>query len=240
MDIVYCVVIGAVFGSFLSMLVYRFSKQKSLKIVRSYCPYCNHTLLWKDLIPLVSWISLKGKCRYCKHKISIMYPLNELACGIIFSALYMHMQKVNITILYALYLFLMLLMSEVDVYRKEIPLIMIVLLYVLCIPSCLISDMALKTRLLGMFILTLPMFMVYIFSKNCIGFGDILVLGAIGLLFGVVNGLWIMIYTYLFAGCYVLLLLAFHKANRKSEIAMLPFFFVGSVIFIFVGFPILS
>jgi prepilin signal peptidase PulO-like enzyme (type II secretory pathway) len=85
---------GLAFGSFVNALVWRVheqgikakSKQVNLSIVngRSICPNCKHILAWNDLIPVFSWLSLGGKCRYCKKPISKQYPLVELAQALIF------------------------------------------------------------------------------------------------------------------------------------------------------------
>jgi Type II secretory pathway, prepilin signal peptidase PulO and related peptidases len=75
---------GLITGSFLSCVIYRLRKKESFIKGRSYCPNCKHILSWKDLIPVVSFILLKGKCRYCQKKISLEYPLIELSSGFLF------------------------------------------------------------------------------------------------------------------------------------------------------------
>lgn len=89
--------LGLAFGSFVNALVWRLHKQltskkvdKSLSIVngRSICPHCRHILAWYDLIPVFSWVTLRGRCRYCKKPISKQYPLVELAGAAIFVASY--------------------------------------------------------------------------------------------------------------------------------------------------------
>src|SRR3989338_11686015 len=77
---------GLVVGSFLNSVIYRLGKGESALKGRSYCPQCKHPLSWQDLIPLLSFVLLKGKCRYCKAHISWQYPLVELATGILFVA----------------------------------------------------------------------------------------------------------------------------------------------------------
>lgn len=68
-------------GSFLNCVVYRMENKKSFLRGRSFCPKCKHTLAWHDLIPIFSFLSLKGRCRYCKEKIAIQYLLVEMATG---------------------------------------------------------------------------------------------------------------------------------------------------------------
>ena len=77
-------VIGTLFGSFFSLATYRIPRHQDILIKRSYCPNCKHNLGFFDLIPILSYIIGKGKCRYCKEKISIRYPILELTNGIVF------------------------------------------------------------------------------------------------------------------------------------------------------------
>ena len=75
---------GLIVGSFLNSVIYRLEQGQSFLKGRSFCPHCKHQLSWQDLIPLFSFLILKGKCRYCLQRISWQYPLVELATGIIF------------------------------------------------------------------------------------------------------------------------------------------------------------
>lgn len=73
-----------VWGSFLNFVGYRIIHQRSLLQARSRCPKCNFVIAWHDLIPVISWLFLKGKCRFCKKQISILYPFIELLTTVVF------------------------------------------------------------------------------------------------------------------------------------------------------------
>lgn len=75
-------VLGAVLGSFLNVIIYRIPRGQSIVWPPSHCPYCGHKLSAVDLIPLVSYILLRGKCRYCGHPIPFRYFLVELISGL--------------------------------------------------------------------------------------------------------------------------------------------------------------
>jgi len=77
-------VFGTCVGSFLNSVVYRLQENQSFFVGRSYCPKCKHKLNWQDLIPLLSFFYLKGKCRYCGEKIALQYPLVEFLTGLLF------------------------------------------------------------------------------------------------------------------------------------------------------------
>lgn len=74
--------IGASIFSFLNVVIYRLPRKMGFVEGKSMCPKCGHTLYNKDLIPIISWLSLRGKCRYCGTKISVRYTIVELIGGI--------------------------------------------------------------------------------------------------------------------------------------------------------------
>jgi leader peptidase (prepilin peptidase)/N-methyltransferase len=83
----FCFILGAIIGSFLNAVIYRLPK-KNLKLWDppfSVCPVCGHRLAWKDNIPIVSYIFLKGRCRYCGAKIPIRYLLVEILTAVAFT-----------------------------------------------------------------------------------------------------------------------------------------------------------
>ena len=76
--------LGTVLGSFYTLAVYRIPLKQDITHTRSYCPKCNHKLNFLDLIPVLSYIFLGGKCRYCKNKIRLRYIILEILSGIVF------------------------------------------------------------------------------------------------------------------------------------------------------------
>ena len=77
-------ILGLAVGSFLNCVIYRLETGGSFLRGRSFCPHCKHLLGWPDLIPVLSFLILKGRCRYCHKKISFQYPLVEIATGLLF------------------------------------------------------------------------------------------------------------------------------------------------------------
>ena len=80
--LIFC--IGTVFGSFFTLAVYRIPLRQDITHTRSYCPKCNHKLSFWDMIPILSYMFLGGKCRYCKDKIRPRYLLLEVLSGLVF------------------------------------------------------------------------------------------------------------------------------------------------------------
>ncbi len=77
-------VIGLIIGSFLNCVIFRLKTGQGFLKGQSCCPFCHHVLSWFDLVPVISFIALRRRCRYCQKKISWQYPLVELSSGILF------------------------------------------------------------------------------------------------------------------------------------------------------------
>lgn len=79
---------GIVIGSFLNVCIYRIPNEESIVLPSSHCGSCNHRLGWLDLVPVLSYICLRGKCRYCGQKISLRYPMVEVLTGFLLVGIY--------------------------------------------------------------------------------------------------------------------------------------------------------
>lgn len=124
-------IIGTLFGSFFTLATYRIPRKQDIVFKRSYCPNCGHELGFFDLFPVLSYIFVGGKCRYCKEKISIRYPLFELSNGLVFVAIYLLFGfSVYFFVACAMYIYLFLLTgcyvmnkkmikSEIDKIKNE-------------------------------------------------------------------------------------------------------------------------
>ena len=112
---------GLIIGSFCNVIIYRLPLGKSVVFPNSYCPSCNKPIKWYDNIPLVSYLLLMGKCRFCKKRISIQYPLIELITGINFLLLWIFIE--NNYVLSGFFVFTVLLTAifMIDFYHSIIP-----------------------------------------------------------------------------------------------------------------------
>jgi leader peptidase (prepilin peptidase) / N-methyltransferase len=82
--VVFAAVLGALFGSFLNVVLWRVPRGESIGSPGSHCPRCGTPLRPLELVPVFSWLALRGHCRTCRGSISVRYPLVELACAIVF------------------------------------------------------------------------------------------------------------------------------------------------------------
>ncbi|OGY46384.1 MAG: hypothetical protein A2840_00785 [Candidatus Buchananbacteria bacterium RIFCSPHIGHO2_01_FULL_47_11b] len=106
-------IFGLIFGSFLNVVIYRLNVG-SFGRSRSFCPDCNHQLSWWDNIPVVSFLLLAGRCRYCKKNISIQYPLVELGTALILVWLYTELGISQVFFLYAIFAFFLVVIFTYD------------------------------------------------------------------------------------------------------------------------------
>jgi leader peptidase (prepilin peptidase)/N-methyltransferase len=98
--LIFFFVLGIIFGSFANVLIYRLPLNISIISPFSYCPKCKTTIKWYYNIPIISFIILKGRCKFCREKISFIYPFVELFCGIISIILYLNFNNFVLTIIF--------------------------------------------------------------------------------------------------------------------------------------------
>jgi prepilin signal peptidase PulO-like enzyme (type II secretory pathway) len=127
--LIFIFILGTIIGSFLNVVILRFGK-KSVAKGRSFCPKCNKTLEWYELVPILSYFFLLGKCHKCKKKISIQYPLVEFATGLLFVFQYLKISNLifasdffflisNLIVYIAVCLLVIIFVY--DLYHKIIP-----------------------------------------------------------------------------------------------------------------------
>lgn len=122
-------IIGTLFGSFSTLAVYRLPLHKDITHERSFCPKCNHKLSFWDMIPILSYILLGGKCRYCKEKIRIRYLLLEIFTGLVFllfavslniNLIHIEISKLVYLIFGILYISGLIIIAGIDKENKKI------------------------------------------------------------------------------------------------------------------------
>ena len=112
---------GIVFGSFLNVLIYRLPLKENIATEHSHCMTCGEKIQWYDLIPLVSYIILGGKCRHCKTKISKQYPIIEATNGIAYVIIFIVNGFNPLSILMCFAFSIFLVISVIDWRTFEIP-----------------------------------------------------------------------------------------------------------------------
>jgi leader peptidase (prepilin peptidase)/N-methyltransferase len=113
--------IGLALGSFLNVCISRIPRDESIVTPRSHCPSCNSPIAWRDNIPLLSWVFLRGRCRSCGSGISLRYPAVELLTGLLFIACYVHFGLAGATVRGCLFSFLVVGLIFMDAETGLLP-----------------------------------------------------------------------------------------------------------------------
>ncbi|HEX4774336.1 MAG TPA: prepilin peptidase [Candidatus Saccharimonadales bacterium] len=264
MIIVILVVVGLCLGSFVNALVWRLheqgskkAKSKKLSILngRSMCPHCRHELAAKDLVPVFSWLALKGKCRYCGKPISTQYPAVELATALLFVASYawwpeaLKGAQVAVFILWLLLLVGLMALLVYDLRwlllpdRIVYPLSAIaVVIAVINIASANRPAMALVDVVLAVAIGGGIFYLIFQMSGGkWIGGGDVKLGWLLGLVAGTPGKAVLFIFLASLLGSLVSLpLLMSKKLKRSSVIPFGPFLIVGVIVTVLFGSGILN
>ena len=113
-------VLGAVIGSFVNVVSMREAKGEDFVHGRSYCPHCHHSLCAWDLLPILSFLFLRGKCRYCKQSISIRYFLVEIVFTVLFILVALLRQPTDILGYYFCTMCMLIALMDVDSYEIDL------------------------------------------------------------------------------------------------------------------------
>ncbi|MBD5533311.1 MAG: prepilin peptidase [Lachnospiraceae bacterium] len=176
---------GIVIGSFCNVCIYRIPAKENIVKIRSHCMGCGYQLKWYDLIPLVSFTALGGKCRKCKQKLSVQYPLIEALNGVLYVVVF-YVNGVNVdSLLYCLLTSALLVLSIIDFRTYEIPFgINLFILALGLIHLVLHLDDWLDWGI-GFLAVSAFLYILYLLSRGrAIGGGDIKLMAVCGLLLG--------------------------------------------------------
>lgn len=221
--------LGLILGSFLNALLYRYKTGRSIAHGRSKCMHCGHTLGALDLIPVLSYMLLAGKCRYCRSRISWQYPLVELIAAVLSVALYIQDPH---PLRFALHLVLFLTLLFVVVYdirHKIIPWGALGLLAVLTLCNVYLQGPTGYALLAGP-ALAAPLLLLSLVSKGrWMGWGDGLLEMSLGWLLGLTAGLTALIGAF-WAGAIVgIIAIGLSKRyTMSSEVPFAPFLILGA------------
>ncbi|MES3031747.1 MAG: prepilin peptidase [Patescibacteria group bacterium] len=243
-------IFGLIIGSFLNVVIYRLNTQRSLG-GRSACMSCRNKLAWYELIPLFSYLGLGGRCRNCKTKISIQYPLVELLTGFIFASLFVKYQGIFFTDkfsffitydYYAILFSILLVIAVYDIKHKIIPDMLALIFGILAFVGLFFFTNnifyphmpSLLEFLSGVFIAS-PFALFWLISRGrWMGFGDAKLAIGLGWFLGLsltLSGLAIAFWSGAIVGVVLIIFSKYGKAGKmgmKSEIPFAPFLVAGA------------
>ncbi len=216
-------IFGAMIGSFLNVVIYRIPKGESIVFPSSKCQSCQNALKWWHNIPIFSWLFLRGKCYFCKEKISAQYPIVEFLTGIIFVALYFKLGLVWYLPFIAASFAALLALVMIDFKYMAVPdnVNFAALIFALIQPEFLSALMYAAIAAGGLYLIGLLSSLLA--RKEAMGGADVIVAGTMGALLGFPN---------FFVALFLSALLAMIPAlvNRKTGVPFVPFLALATFI----------
>ncbi|MDD2371019.1 MAG: prepilin peptidase [Firmicutes bacterium] len=235
-------IFGLVIGSFLNVLVYRVPKKISIIKGRSYCPSCNHKILDRDLVPVLSYILLGGKCRHCGSKISLRYPIVELSTGLMaLGIVFVKGIFLEALVIFALGVIL-LAISLIDIETMTIPDSLIIAIIPLVILIAWVTgDWNIWGRIIGALIISVPMYISLYFVKDGFGGGDIKLFAVLGLFLGWENMLLTILISSVLGAVIGIIMTKSKKENISGKhIPFGPYICFGAMIAALFGNAIIT
>lgn len=239
--IIFIWLFGASIFSFLNVVIYRVPKGMSFVKGYSHCPDCDHRLSGLDMIPVFSWLFLRGRCRYCGKSVSSRYMWIECLGGCI-ALLCVFKIGCNLAAL-TIFAFLGMLtvVAFVDIDTMEIPNGFVLTILVIGLASIVtVPGMTLVERLIGVFSVSLPLTLITLAVPGAFGGGDIKLMAVCGIVLGWKLNLVSLFLAVLTGGLYGMYLLASGKKGRKEHFAFGPFLCLGMFAAVFWGKQLLD
>lgn len=236
-------ILGITIGSFLNVCIYRIPREESIAFPSSHCTNCGYNLKPYDLIPIFSYIFLRGRCRKCNEKISIIYPLIELLNGIIYVVIFYFYGISISTIFLSIFSSLLIVISAIDFKTMEVYTSTIVFGLILAIIyitlGAYFNEINYKDKLLGGIVGFLIIFLIVKITRG-MGEGDYEIAALCGLFLGLRLILVALFLGIVIAGIAASIILILKVKGRKSEIAFGPYIALGTFISMILGDSILQ
>ncbi|MCL2002834.1 MAG: prepilin peptidase [Oscillospiraceae bacterium] len=225
---VLCAVLGACFGSFVNAASLRSVAGESFLKGRSRCPACGETLRWYQLIPMLSYVALRGKCRTCAARISPRYPLTELGFALAAALCFLRFGFAWMTPLAFGVCAILLAITLIDMDTMEIPDGLIIALIPFAAAALWARpEITLLHRSIGLAAISVPMLALALMIEGAYGMGDIKLMAVCGFLLGWQSVLFAFFTAILLGGSYALYLMLKKKKKKGEHIAFGPFLCVG-------------
>ncbi|EJO5347884.1 prepilin peptidase [Clostridium botulinum] len=231
-------ILGLIIGSFLNVCIYRIPKGESIVYPPSYCDKCRINIKIYDLIPVLSYIFLKGECRCCKSKISLRYPLVELVTASLFLSIY-NMFGFNFTFIkYSMFVSFIIIIALIDldttdVYSKTtISGIIIGVIYILI--EKFYFGYNIKTYIYAS-LLCIMIIGSVIFTTKGMGSGDLEIYIIVSLFLGFKITAMTLIFSFIFGALIGGMLIFLRRKTRKDYVAFGPFIAMASIFSILYG-----
>ena len=232
-------VFGAIIGSFLNVCIYRIPAVLSIIRPKSRCPQCSAEIAWRQNIPLLSWMFLRGRCAQCSAPIPARYPLVEALTGLLFCLFFYRFGIHPVTPVVLFLVAVLVVVSFIDIDHQIIPdVISLPGIGVGFLCSFLVPWVAWYESLAGVLLgagslLSIALVYEWITKKEGMGFGDVKLLAMLGAFLG-----WTSIFPTIFIGSVLgsvvgIPLMILRRADSKLALPFGPFLSAGALLYLF-------
>ncbi|MCQ2080730.1 MAG: prepilin peptidase [Lachnospiraceae bacterium] len=230
---------GIVIGSFLNVCIYRIPLKENIVKTRSHCMSCDHKLSWYELIPLFSYLVLRGKCRNCKAKISVQYPLIEGLNGLLY-VIILFINGVNVdSLLYCLLISALITLSVIDWRTYEIPVGINIFILALGLIMTALHYEDWVNHVIGFFAVSTFIFIIILATKGRgMGGGDMKLMAAAGLMLGWQNTVLAFLLGCIIGSIIHVIRMRVSKADH--QLAFGPYLSAGILIAVLFGNEMIS
>ncbi|MGB7573287.1 MAG: prepilin peptidase [Thermodesulfobacteriota bacterium] len=235
------IIFGAIMGSFLNVCSIRLPKEESIVAPGSHCPQCKKPIKFYDNLPLVSYLLLKGRCRYCHSPISIQYPLVEGITALGSLILFMKFGLSLSYLIYFAFVAALIVITVIDLYHQIIPdVISLPGIGVGLLASLIIPQITFLNSLLGVLLGGGSLFLVatlyqWLFKREGMGGGDVKLLAMIGAFLGWKAVILTILLGSLIGSITGIIIMVSKGKDFKYAIPFGPFLSLGAVIALFYG-----
>lgn len=217
-------ILGLIFGSFFNVVIYRFQAGESIVQPPSHCPSCRTNLKTWDLVPVFSYLFLRGRCRYCGASISPRYAVVELFTALIFTAVLYFFGLSWLSLKYALLFSLLLIISAIDLESKRIPNLFVLLIFAWSLFWQLVyPEQSILSAFIGLLAGGGVFLLIALVSRGGMGEGDIKLMGALGFAAGWPYVCMVFLVAFITGAVTGGILVLLKKQTRKSPIPFGPF-----------------
>jgi leader peptidase (prepilin peptidase)/N-methyltransferase len=190
-------------GSFANVCIWRIPQDMSVVKPRSFCPNCKKAIPWYYNLPVLSYVYLRGKCAYCKTRISIRYPIIELMTGVLTASWFIKFGYSPAMYIFAVFGFILIVLSGID-----------------------------AEHFIGLVILIIRLLGTLAFKKEAMGIGDIKLMMGIGAFTGFFSLFWIIFIASIFGSIVGITAIVMHKKDKLEYLPFGPYLALGSIFYV--------
>jgi len=236
-------ILGIVIGSFLNVCIYRVPMGKSIAFPPSHCTNCDNNLKPMDLIPILSYIFIGGRCRYCKEKISARYPIIEALNGILYLVVYLKFGLALIALKYCILVSILIVIGMIDYDTQFVFTSTTIFGGIIAVLFIIIQAVLYNTGIIDLVsggVIGFAIIGLIVFLTKGMGEGDIEIAAVCGLFLGIKGILLGLFLAVILGGIVGIIILLLKLKKAKEKIAFGPCIAIGSLISMLWGVEILK